>query len=161
MDHWACEYWSPGTGRWVLEDADKGLHDVAPEQFITGTCAWQMARAGVAPADLFGFGPDMRGDWVLRTNLVRDFAALNGFESVSGDEWGLALEQALRQGGNLAAEDLALLDRAGELAVSDDAFAARRWLYETSSGLRVPPVIHNYDWVVAQAWRAVEWAKEP
>jgi hypothetical protein len=157
MDHWVCEYWDAGHGRWVMEDADQGMHDVSPERFITGVRAWRTCRTGAARSDAFGFGPDMRGDWVVRMNLVRDFAALNGFESVSGDEWGLAGEQV----GELAGDDLSLLDRAAELGDADDAFDARRSLYETCEKLRVPAAIRNFDWVAAQAWRTVAWQSEP
>ena len=57
--------------------------------------------------------------------MVRDFAALNGFESATGDAWGLAFVEDPA----ITAEDLARLDRAAALAATDDELAARRALY--------------------------------
>ena len=79
QDHWICEYWSTNEARWVMEDADLQRHDVSPSQFITGGRAWQMCRENSSKGDRFGFGPDSRGAWATRENLVHDFAALNGF----------------------------------------------------------------------------------
>jgi hypothetical protein len=91
MDHWVCEFWDDEQGQWMMEDADLQLHSVPSNQFYTGIHAWEMSRKMPSMARQFGYGSEEqeRGAWVARANLVRDFAALNGFVSVSGDSWGL------------------------------------------------------------------------
>jgi hypothetical protein len=155
-DHWVCEYWDARVSQWVMEDADKQMHTVSPDDFITGARAWQMCRQEHSKGDLFGFGAKMRGMWAARVNLVRDFASLNGFESVSGDSWGLAH----KDGSDLTTAELALLDEAAALASSDDRFGALRALYEHSPDLQMPAVVHNYDHVVTRQWRLVEWRQQ-
>ena len=75
---------------------------------------------------------------------------------MSGDTGGLAVEERDRPAGALP-----LLDRAAELSVADCCFAARRDLYEGSDGLQVPAVIQHFDYLVANAWRDVDWQNEP
>ncbi len=155
QDHWVCEYWDDRRQRWVMEDADLQRHDVPADEFITGGRACQRCRHDAA-GNQFGFDPDLRGQWVTRVNLVRDFAALNGFESVSGDAWGLALTDEAA----LTAGDLAVLDRAARLSPSDDALAERQALYAASDGLRAPAVIQHYDYITTFDWRPVAWQDE-
>ena len=54
--------------------------------------------------------------WAARVNLARDFAALNGFESVSGDGWGLTMTQDA----DLTDDDITLLNTAAALAMTDN-----------------------------------------
>ena len=91
---------------------------------------------------------------MARVNLVRDFAALNGFESVTGDAWGLALAED----DSLAAADLVTLDQVA-LGLSDDEPAARRALNAANGGLWVPAVIQHLDHLGDFAWQAVTWRK--
>ena len=153
MDHWVCEYWSWAENRWIMEDADLQMHDVPPEQFITGARAWQLSRKDAHCGHHFGFSEQLRGIGVARVNLVRDFAALHRFESVSGDGWGLAL----KEDNELTDDALERLDRAATLAETDAQFDERLSLYQTSEGLRVPTVIRNFDHVKSYEWRDVEW----
>lgn len=139
-----------------MEDADLQLHDVPPIEFVTGSRAWQACRDGDSLCDRFGFGPAARGQWVTRVNLVRDFAALNGFESVTGDVWGLALAEDPTVGDG----DMAILDRAAALAATDDNLAERQALYATTEGLRVPAGIQHVDHLAEFEWRAVTWQEE-
>ena len=143
MDHWICEYWSEEAQRWIMEDPDLKKHDVPSEEFITGARAWQICQHDESRAHLFGFADDFRGVGVARINLVQDFAALNGFESVSGDSWGLAH----KEDSELTTDDIGLLNRAAKLSEADIHFDERRTFYEASDSLRTPPVIHNFDHV--------------
>jgi hypothetical protein len=156
QDHWVCEYWDAGAERWVMEDADVGRHDVPPDQFVSGARAWRHCRDDPA-AERFGFDPEQCGLWVVRMNLVRDFAALNGFPSVSGDAWGLALVEEAA----VSAADVALLDQAAELASDDETIDARREFYATRDALRVPPAIQHFDDIAGTGWRTIEWAAAP
>ena len=157
MDHWVCEYWNSEQGRWITEDPDKKLHDVPPDQFITGARAWQLCRADDSAGSRFGFNAEARGMWAARVNLVRDFAALNGFESVSGDGWGLAM----KTDADVTVDDTAILDQAARLAVTDNNFEERHSFYEETETLRAPTIISNFDYVKSNDWRMVEWQKEP
>lgn len=155
-DHWVCEYWDDRQQRWVMEDPDLQRHDVPLGEFITGSRAWQLCRDGDGMCDRFGFGPDALGQWVARTNLVRDFAALNGFESVTGDVWGLAFAEEPA----LSDEDMAVLDRAAALAATEEELSQRQAFYAATDGLRVPAVIQHVDHLAGFAWRAVTWQEE-
>jgi hypothetical protein len=149
MDHWICEYWN--GERWVMEDADLQRHDVARDDFIAGSRAWQLCRSGEQPADRFGFGaaPEDRGLWVVRINAVRDIAALMGFPSVSGDAWGIAMKEEPQ----VTEADRLLLDEAAALAEHDD-IAALRSLYERAEGLRPEAEIGHFDYITG-IWKSV------
>jgi hypothetical protein len=163
VDHWVCEVWDAAHGRWVLEDADKQLHDVPRDAFLTGARAWKLCRNDPALAERIGYDSRTRGMWVARANLVRDTAALNGFPSVSGDSWGLGRVPDAA----VTPRDLAILDRAAELtelaelATDDGAFRGLRELYESTVGLRVPDEVPNSDHFNGNAWRSVAWRTAP
>ena len=82
--------------------------------------------------------------WVVRMSLVRDFAALNDVEAVSGDQWGLAVPADQ----DLNPEDLALLDQAAELANHDHHLGERRSLYDNHKKLHAPKFIHDGDYIL-------------
>lgn len=154
-DHWVCEYWDDPRSQWVMEDPDLQRHDVSPDEFITGSRAWQRCRMGDAVCERFGYGPDPddRGQWVARVNVVRDFAALSGFESVTGDVWGWAMADEA----SLSEADLATLDRAAALASTDEDLAGRRTFYAATEGLGVPAEIQHVDHLAGFAWSTVAW----
>jgi hypothetical protein len=152
IDHWVCEYWHAGQGRWLLADAQLdnvqcqalGIRfdplDVPRDQFIVGGLAWQLCRQGRADPDTFGIH-DMHGLWFVRGDLVRDVAALNKVELLPWDGWGLcdARDDELKEG------DLALLDRLAELTAGDvPDFKTVADLYCGEPRLTVPPVIRSY-----------------
>ncbi len=151
-DHWVCEYWNAGEGRWMMVDAQLdalqrqalGIAfdpcDVPADQFWTGGKAWQVCRAGQANPDDFGIF-DMHGLWFIRGDLLRDLAALNKIELLPWDGWGLADQDEA----TLDASDLRLLDRVAALSLAgNEQFAEMRGLYEEDERLRVPPVIRSY-----------------
>ena len=155
-DHWACEYWDAARGRWVMEDPDLQRHDVPAGAFVTGARAWRLAREDRAFAERCAYSERIRGWAALRLNLVRDFAAVNGFPSVSGDGWGLALaaEDAL------TAADRRALDRAAELCGVDGALAEQQRLYAGAPGLAPPDTIVQFEgWPRKE--RLVRWREEP
>ncbi len=158
QNHCLCEYWSAAEGRWVLQDPDLQLHDVPPDQFITAGRAWQMCREDQNNGALFGFGRHPRGLGLskVRGILVSDFAALNGFEMLSDDWWGLHL----KNNKDVRKADTALLDRAAALALSDAVFAERRELYESSDALRVPAVIETHA-AGSSHHLLIDWQNEP
>jgi hypothetical protein len=144
QDHWVCEYWN--GERWVLEDPDLVKHDIPREQFITGGRAWQMARSGEKPAEQFGYGSMAhdRGWWVIRHVMIRDLAALNGYESLSSDSWGLLIKDEA----DVTLEDRTLLDQAAVFTLADNAgLSGVQAFYQNASELRVPDIIHSYNYI--------------
>lgn len=153
-DHWVCEYWNAGQGRWILVDAqldalqrkafniDLNPLDVPRDRFIIAGDAWQMCRAGRAEPNRFGlsFIPGLNGLWFIAGNVLRDLASLNRMESLPWDVWGL---MEMNDAG-LSDEKKALLDRIASLTLGgDDAFSEMRAIYESDDRLRVPPVVFN------------------
>jgi hypothetical protein len=149
QDHWVCEYWD--GDRWVMEDPDVGKHDLPQAEFFTGGRAWHLVRSGALAADRFGYDLNERGLWVVRHDLIRDLAALNGDEMLSADNWGLILKDDTE----LTADEWALLDRAATHTLADDTtFAEMRAFYQNTLALRVPPVIRLYNYV-SDEWKDV------
>ena len=155
QDHWVCEFWN--GARWVMEDADVIKHDLAPDDFVTGAQAWERVQAGETAAERFGFAADpaSRGPFAVRLNLLRDAAALCGFESVSGDMWGLALKDEAE----LTAADYRVLGEAARLAGVDASLPELWRLVAAEDGLRVPEAVQHFDYVAGRSsllnWRDV------
>lgn len=155
VDHWVCEYWKADEGRWVLVDAEVDenerehchieidTHDVPGDQFLVAGKAWQLCRSGEADPDCFGLGPDsMHGMWFIRSQLVRDLAAMNKMELLCWDCWGLGNADP---DDGVSAEEMALLDRVAALTqAGNEAFIELRSIYENDDRLRVPSVITSY-----------------
>jgi hypothetical protein len=97
-DHWVCEYWNSGEGRWCLTDAQIDdvqraafrvgfdTSDVPRDVFLTAGEAWLRCRAGADMPDRFGQG-GTRGLWFMKVNVVRDALAVNNHETSSWDRW--------------------------------------------------------------------------
>jgi Transglutaminase-like superfamily len=97
-DHWICEHWLAGEGRWRRVDAQ--LDDVQRRQlgvqfdttdlpaamFLTAGDAWRLCRSGTGDAESFGHGTT-KGLWYVRVNVVRDHYALNESEVSPWDSW--------------------------------------------------------------------------
>jgi hypothetical protein len=143
-DHWVTEFRSP-DGRWRLADAQ--VHheydvpfdplDVPRDRFLVAGDAWRACREGRADPETFGLSwvEEFRGLWLVRGNVVRDLAALNGVELLPWDGWGPRfLGRA-----PLTEEDLAAAD-AVAAARSEDEW---RRLYEDPR-LTVPAEIISY-----------------
>jgi hypothetical protein len=141
QDHYVTEYWN--GSRWVLEDADVLMHDIARDQFVTAGQAWRDSRAGNDDPMRFACGPDIRGYGMIRYNLIRDLAQLNKHEEMSLASWGLGIvaEEALTP------DDYGVLDAAAAHTLSDnEGFSAMQDFYCQHEHLRVPTEvnIHNY-----------------
>jgi len=127
-DHWVCEYWDVEKNRWVLVDANVDevvkqkykisvdTLDIPRDRFIVAGRAWQMCRAGKADPNKFGVSSiDIKGLWFVRGSVVRDLAALNKFESLPWDYWGIS-DKAPE---DMPEEDLKLLDNVAQLISGD------------------------------------------
>jgi len=150
-DHWICEYWSEEHHKWIMVDAqlddfqcqelEIGFDplDVPRDQFIVGGKAWLSCRNGETDPEKFGIF-DMRGNWFIRGNLIRDVAALNKVELLPWDGWGL-IDQEFE---SLSQGELILFDEIASMTSDEVDFYAIRNLYESNEGLLVPPIIKSY-----------------
>lgn len=105
-DHWLCEHWRAGEGRWARADAqldaehrenlgvDFDPADAPADQFVDAAEAWRLTRAGARDARLFGHG-EAAGEWFLWVNLARDHTALRGAATSPWDDWRAAPRRAL------------------------------------------------------------------
>lgn len=96
-DHWVCEYWRAGEGRWALADpqldAEHRAHhaiafdiaDMPRDRFLLAFEAWDAIAAGADP-DGFRHGDD-GGLWFVEVNLARDLLSLAGQERSDWDGW--------------------------------------------------------------------------
>jgi hypothetical protein len=139
-DHWVAEYWQAGGQRWVMLDAQldelqlKALGirfdplDMPPGRFVTGGEAWRLARAGKADPDLFGIF-EWKGWNFIKGTLLRDLLALNRFEVLPWDFWGMVK----RPHATLTQAELDLLDETAQACVAAD-YQAVRSIYDQQIG---------------------------
>jgi Transglutaminase-like superfamily len=151
-DHWVCEYWKEGEGRWVLVDAQLdelqqnvletsfNTLDVPRDQFIVGGAAWKTCRGGQTDPNQFGIF-DMHGMDFVKGDFLHDVAALNKVELLPWDCWGIILTEYA----TLPPDDLSMLDRLADLTCADvPDFDMVRQLYESDPRLRVGDSIQSY-----------------
>ncbi len=146
LDHWVTEYWNAEAGRWALVDAqldDRQQElfkvsfdpfDVPRDQFLVAGDAWHLYRSGNVPADDFCI-LDLKGDWLIAGNLMRDIAALNNREMLPWDCW----DPMPRPGAEV---DLVRFDRLALLSSDPDSDEAElQAVYSTE--FAVPCVVMN------------------
>ncbi|KKR48316.1 MAG: Transglutaminase domain protein [Candidatus Curtissbacteria bacterium GW2011_GWA1_40_16] len=90
-DHWICEYWNNEHACWKKVDAQLNPHvqqawmikfdpfDVPDDIFHVAGKAWYDWRNKKIDASRFIID-ELNGSWLIRGNLLRDFAALNKVE---------------------------------------------------------------------------------
>lgn len=145
FDHWVCEYWHADEQRWVLVDPeiDEVQHalfkitvdpyDIPRDRFITAGQAWHDCRAGVVAPTQFGLDPTDTGLDYVRSQVVRDLAALNKWEPSVSDRWGLSGRAAT----SLVDRDMALLDQVATLTQRGPRdLVPLRTLYDADPRLR-------------------------
>ena len=137
-DHWVVEYRSDDEPGWRLMDAelddllmtdnDIGFdpNDVPRDRFVLSGEAWLGIRRGTHEPARFGLDPSVTGADYVRSQLMRDIAALNMEEVGPWDVWGLGeVERALD------AADLELLDEVAHATVrasAGDRASERLWV---------------------------------
>lgn len=141
-DHWICEYWN--GERWVAVDAqldefqrstlkvDFNTLDMPKGKFVNASDAWLCCREGGEDPDKFGIF-DMHGLWFVRANLMRELAALRGFEMLPWDVWGLMMVDS-----TVSPRQADLLDAVALALVAGDEQEIAR-LYGSEESLQVPP----------------------
>ena len=145
-DHWVCDVWDAGLGRWRMVDAQLdelqrralGITfdtlDLPEGQFWTGGKAWQACRKGQEDPEKFGIF-EYHGMDFIKGNLVRDFLALNKVEILPWDFYGPLLKKYDEH----TADELAMFDRMAELTLGGDAaFSELQEMYEGDAGLHIP-----------------------
>lgn len=127
-DHWIIERRAPHTNVWVrtdgqLDDVQRqtfGIDfdhlDVPRARFVTGAEAWHRCRAGDDDPDRYGIG-DLRGEWFIACNAIRDLAALTGTEPHVWDTWGIMDDIV---GTSLTDDARTLVDAVADAVVIDD-----------------------------------------
>jgi hypothetical protein len=152
-DHWVCEYWRAGEGRWALLDSQfddvfirnlaigHDIHDVPRDQFLTASDAWRRCRSGELDPDLFGIEfSQLRGLWFIAGCLIRDLATLNGCETLPWDVWGAQPAPEA----TLSDAELEFFDEVALLTADPDAnFDALRRRFAEDPRLRVPETVFN------------------
>lgn len=145
-DHWMCEYWHAGEGRWVQVDAQLdelqrrvlGITfdplDMPPGMFVLGGQAWQMCRRGEADPESFGIFQWHGWDFV-RGNLFREVLTLNKIELLPWDFWGMMQKPVAE----CSPEEMALFDRAAEITLRvNECFPEPLEFYRQQPGLHAP-----------------------
>jgi hypothetical protein len=154
QDHYVCEY-SNGE-RWVLEDADVIMHDIARDQFVVAGQAWRDSRAGTDDPNRFYCGPDWRGYSPIKMNVLKDLAGLNKDEEMSLGSWGL-IDKEIE---DLTPDDYALLDHVADFEarayqLSEEEFGLMRTLYRENNRLHVPVNLRHFNYIADQ------WSERP
>ncbi|MFI5782074.1 transglutaminase-like domain-containing protein [Nocardia sp. NPDC051570] len=150
LDHEVAEVWDDGESRWRLVDPQLVEHDefdvldVPRDAFLTGPRAWLECRSEARDAGRFVVSPDdplpMLRSWPqLRHNLVQDLAALNKYEMILWDVWGLLEETPI-----ISDEQAAKLDALAELLGSVDIATDRIENAFTDAALNVPEVVTTF-----------------
>lgn len=149
IDHWVTEWWNASEARWVradpqLDDIQRSMlqldwsaDDLPPGAFLTGGECWVAIRDGRIDPEVCGIF-DMWGSWFVRSNTVRDLAALNKCELLPWDVWGI-MEQLDQIGSDT---DNALIDDVARVCSEGDLDAIRSTFGD--SGFAVPGVITSF-----------------
>ncbi len=149
-DHVIVEYWN--GARWVGVDSELGSYeidmwkvefnplDVPADQFIRGGAGWLMCRAGQADPERFGLGSGstLCGWEFLVGETLLDLAALNGFEMLCWDSWGMT-----EKAPNLDEDDKAFLDEVALVTLDDSRSEGWAKLMEDER-MSIPPAILSY-----------------
>ncbi len=144
VDHWITEFRL--DGRWVRIDAQlddlqrqviKAPFDptaIPAGRFLAGGEAWAMCRGGDDPSRFGIF--DMWGLWFVRSNVIRDLAALNKVEMLPWDAWGpMTFRQDPDPAQSVLTDEMAAIIAADRLSSLND-------LYQRDE-LAVPSIVYD------------------
>ncbi|MDL2290174.1 transglutaminase-like domain-containing protein [Paludibacteraceae bacterium OttesenSCG-928-F17] len=158
-DHWICEYWNESEKRWQWVDGwmyqvqahiDKlplffqesfsslGMNplDVDEKFFITGAEAWKNGREN---NDFENYGtvvPELKGEWFVRDNMLRDLHCQNKQEPLPWDCWG----RMGRENGSIDSGYHEFLNQVSSTLLADDI-----------SITNIQSLINQYDSVYSKA----------
>ncbi|MNI31899.1 Transglutaminase-like superfamily protein [compost metagenome] len=132
IDHWICEVWDKGAGRWIMVDPDQQIVDLQGDGFLLAGDAWLMARDKEINPQLFGVKKSW-GMHYIRNNLCYDLHA------ILGQELGYWDYPPICQGemNDLDFEELQLLDEvAVYLQDSDTNFELLQAIFQENESLQ-------------------------
>lgn len=115
-DHWLCEVWDRGRGRWILVDPDRGRVDVPPGQFEAAGEVWLAVQQGKADPSRYGVWKWWGRDYV-KANLLHDLSCVTGRELIYWEGPALARKPAAA----CSPEELRFLAEAARLLQDVDA----------------------------------------
>jgi hypothetical protein len=149
-DHWVCEYWHAGQGRWIrfdpqIDDLMRSALklrfdplDMGTEPngwFVPAGEAWLLCRRDDYNPDHFGIF-QWHGWNFIKSNLIRDLLALNKVEILPWDFWPGMGKQYPEE---FSPADWERTDALAELTGQPEAnFDAIRAYYEADPALKVP-----------------------
>jgi hypothetical protein len=149
VDHWVAEYWSEESTRWVRSDPqlddlqcrmigiDWSPADIPEDVFLSGGECWLRVRQGSIDPLVCGIF-DMWGSWFVRSNVVRDFAALNKVELLPWDGWGLCEDWSQID----SDADNEVVDELANMCASEDVVSVQTMFADDR--FAVPDVITSY-----------------
>ena len=154
IDHVVAEILDAGAGRWRLVDANLDVGHVDPsdgqvldvldvprDRFLVASDAWRRGRSGAADPARFVVSPDLdvpqlRGWPYLLHNLLMDLAALDRWELILWDVWGVGAQADPPRDAELARLD----ELAADLKSAEPtAGMIERWIAEEE--FRIPEVV--------------------
>lgn len=144
QDHYVAEYWNTAENRWMLEDPDIVMHDVARDQFIVAGQAWRDSRAGNDDPVRFACGEEWRGFSPIRFNVIKDLAMLNKDEEMSMASWGL---NRRIDDPTIGDHDMLIDEAARHTLADNDGFDTMRAFYQAQPLLKVEPTVLDHDYV--------------
>ena len=149
-DHFICEFWNQGAGRWQQADAQiddlqknvlkcsLDMADLPPNQFLDAGESYYELKEGRVAADKIGIF-DWLGQKYVNYKLVSDLACVCGVEVLPWEGWGICDTNAQDA---LSSDDLALLEEVAEilaaLRTDPGQFRRARDLFRSHPQLRVP-----------------------
>lgn len=97
-DHWICEYWDKGKGKWKFVDSELGKEesvkykisfdktDIPRDLFFVAGKAWFDCKTGRLDPNKLGVKEiNVKGYWFIRADVLRDLASLNKVELLPWD----------------------------------------------------------------------------
>ncbi len=149
VDHWIAEYWNDDQNRWIQVDpqlddfqrksvnASWSPDDLPAGVFLSGGECWQGIRGQSIDPSMCGIF-DNWGAWFVRSNVVRDLAALNKVELLPWDVWGFMNDWSSLD----SPEDNAIVDDLAAVCSSNDLLRAQ--MMYADARFVVPAVVTSF-----------------
>lgn len=157
-DHWIVEYWNKDQNKWILVDPEIGEiekekegvvvdpYDVPRDKYLIAGVAWKKVREGKTNPKDFGVSTiNLSGLWFVRSNVLRDFAALNKMELLPWDYTQYA-DKHFNSFNEMEKQDLEMIDAIADLTnpFDNEKFEDMRKFYHSQPQIQVKGNITSY-----------------